>query len=411
MSYYQLFTSNNMLFPSRLICKFSNEKDNDIFLSKTLHHYLMNSKEQINKYENSWDKYKKYINPYEFIHTLIPDYKQSIAKFKPLSRSFYKCIEICNMLKLLDDYNNTNIKSFHLAEGPGGFIEALCYMRKNKNDKYVGMTLINDDDTNVPGWKKTQTFLNKNPNVFLEYGLTKTGDLLDPQNFVYINEHYKNSMEVVTGDGGFDFSIDFNQQESLSFKLIYVQMCYAIMLQKYRGHFFLKIFDSFSLNIVQLIYMLNNLYEKVYIVKPNTSRYANSERYIVCKYFKLMDSKDLFYPLLNNISQLKNYEYITSVYDEKINYYFLIKMEEINAVIGQQQIEYINSTIELIENQDENILSKLIKNHLQKCINWCIKHKIPYYKINTEYYQHNDSFTERYNNRNDYVKDTTTGAV
>ena len=56
MSYYQLFTSNNIIFPSRLICKFSNEKDNDIFLSKTLHYYLMNSKEQINNYED----FKKY---------------------------------------------------------------------------------------------------------------------------------------------------------------------------------------------------------------------------------------------------------------------------------------------------------------------------------------------------------------
>ena len=86
-------------------------------------------------------------------------------------------------------------------------------------------------------------------------------------------------------------------------------------------------------------------------------------------------------------------------------------MEEINAVIGQQQIEYINSTIELIENQDENILSKLIKNHIQKCINWCIKYKIPYYKINTEYYQYNDSMSERYNIKNDYVKDTNTSVV
>ena len=390
MSYYQLFTCNNSIYPSRLICNFSNDDaDNTIFISKTLHLYIMNSKEKIDKYEKLWDKYKKYINPYEFIHTVIPELKQSIAKYKPLSRSYYKFIEIAQMLKLLDDYSFNNIKSFHLAEGPGGFIEALSHLRKNPHDKYIGMTLIDDSDVNVPGWKKTQTFLNKNKNVYIDYGITKTGDLLDPQNFVYVNETYKNSMDIITGDGGFDFSIDFNQQESISFKLIYVQMCYALIMQKYKGHFFLKIFDSFSLNIIQLLYILNNLYEKVYIVKPNTSRYANSERYIVCKYFKLTDSKQLFYPLLNNISQIKNYQYITSIYDEKLNYYFLIKMEEINAVIGQQQIEYINSTIELIENQDEEKISKLVKVNIQKCINWCIKYKIPYIKINTEQTDYN----------------------
>jgi 23S rRNA U2552 (ribose-2'-O)-methylase RlmE/FtsJ len=382
MSYYQLFTCNNIIYPSRLVCKFSNELENDNFLSKTLNKYLIHKKQQINKYDILWDKYKKYVNPYEFIHTIVPEYKQSIAKFKPLSRSFYKCIEICQMLKLLDDFIYDNIKSFHLAEGPGGFIEALCYLRKNSEDKYVGMTLINDNDVNVPGWKKSQTFLQKNKNVYLEKAYTQDGDLLDAKNFVYVYEKYGNSIDFLTGDGGFDFSIDFNKQEHLSFKLIYVQMCYALVLQKYKGHFFLKIFDSFSLNILQLIYLLNSLYEKVYIVKPNTSRYANSERYIVCKYFKLKDSKEIFYPLLNNISQINNYEYINSIYDEKINYYFLIKMEEINAVIGQQQIEYITNTIELIENDNKEIISRFIKNNINKCINWCIKYKIPFYKIN-----------------------------
>lgn len=387
MSYYQLFTCNNNIYPSRLICRFTNDEDDDenkIFLSETLRSYIMSSKEKIDRYEILWDKYKKYVNPYEFIHTIIPNIKQSIAKYKPLSRSYYKFIEISQMLKLLDDYNYNNINTFHLAEGPGGFIEALCYLRKNSNDRYIGMTLIDDSDSNVPGWKKTQNFLNKNKNVTIDYGITNNGDLLNPQNFVYVNDKYKNSMDIITGDGGFDFSIDFNQQESISFKLIYVQMCYALIMQKYKGHFFLKIFDSFSLNIIQLLYILNNLYEKVYIVKPNTSRYANSERYIVCKYFKLTDSKNLFYPLLNNISQIKNYKYITSIYDEKLNYYFIIKMEEINAVIGQQQIEYINATIELIENQDENKIEKLIKNNIHKCINWCVKYKIPHIKINTE---------------------------
>ena len=139
-----------------------------------------------------------------------------------------------------------------------------------------------------------------------------------------------------------------------------------------------------------MLYMLNSLYEKVYIVKPNTSRYANSERYIVCKYFKLTDSKHLFYPLLNNISQIKNYDYITSIYDEKLNYYFLIKMEEINSVIGQQQIEYINSTIELIENKDPEKLNKLVKANVQKCVNWCIKYKVPHIKINIDSYEHEE---------------------
>ena len=103
--------------------------DDTIIISKTLYKYLIKSKEEIGKYVNDWDKFKKYTNPYEFIHTTIPGTKHSVCPLKPLSRSFYKMIEICNLLHILNDLPNNKItnkiKSFHLAEGPGGFIEAL----------------------------------------------------------------------------------------------------------------------------------------------------------------------------------------------------------------------------------------------------------------------------------------------
>ena len=35
---------------------------------------------------------------------------------------------------------------------------------------------------------------------------------------------YKNSMDVITADGGFDFSVDFNNQEQLAFRLILTQV-------------------------------------------------------------------------------------------------------------------------------------------------------------------------------------------
>ena len=63
-----------------------------------------------------------------------------------------------------------NMTSFHLAEGPGGFIEAVCYMRNNPNDTYYGMTLTNND-SKCPGWKKSKKFLEEHPNVIIEKGI------------------------------------------------------------------------------------------------------------------------------------------------------------------------------------------------------------------------------------------------
>ena len=56
----------------------------------------------------------------------------------------------------------------------------------------------------------------------IENGKSKNGDLFLESNLNYINEKYGSSMEYITGDGGIDFSIDFNNQEEMSLKLIYV---------------------------------------------------------------------------------------------------------------------------------------------------------------------------------------------
>ena len=155
MSYYILPSFSSNLNSDNISILLGN---NDEIIGKTLFNYLNTMKQCIVDYENSWDIYKKYTNPYEYIHSLIPNLKISISKLKPISRSFYKLIEINSMLHICDEFKN-NIKSFHLAEGPGGFIEAMNHIRSsNKNDKYYGMTLINNNNNIIPGWKKNQSF-------------------------------------------------------------------------------------------------------------------------------------------------------------------------------------------------------------------------------------------------------------
>ena len=76
---------------------------------------------------------------------------------------------------------------------------------------------------------------------------------------------------------------------------------------------------------------------------------------------------------------------ISNLLKVKIPYFFLIKIEEINAVLGQHQIENINTTINLINSDiKKDRLEHLKKNNIQKCVQWCIKHKILYNKIPTQ---------------------------
>jgi len=376
MTYYQL-PKTSFLIHKYIDCV-KKEEEPDVHISSSLSHYLYDIKEKLDKHETDWDVYKKYTNPYEYIHTQVPFKKKSVSVYKPLSRSYFKMVEMINTFNL--NFGSKPIKSFHLAEGPGGFIEALCGMRNCKNDVYIGMTILDEkNDPNVPGWKKSEAFLKNNENVYVECGADNTGNILSVDNFEYCKRNYGSTMDFITADGGFDFSLDFNKQEISISKLLFAQTAYALALQKKGGSFVLKIFDCFMEHTVDILYILSSFYDKVYVMKPQTSRYANSEKYIICKDF-LFSNNDLFYPFIRqafakmmNESTLHVHRFLTI----PLSYYFLVKLEEYNAIFGQQQIETIYYTISLIENkQKQEKIDNLIKINIQKCIQWCLKNNI-----------------------------------
>ena len=205
MTYYLIPKTNQNIYKN-LEC-IENKSINQPVISYSLSHYLYEIKKKIEEKGSDWDMFKKYTNPYEFVHSNIPNKKKSISKYKPLSRSYFKMLEILNVFKFSFA---EKINTFHLAEGPGGFIEAISNFRKNNNDFYVGMSLLDDkNDPNIPSWKKSDAFLKQNPNVYIEKGKDNTGDILALNNFLSCKEKYMSSVDFITADGGFDFSVDF----------------------------------------------------------------------------------------------------------------------------------------------------------------------------------------------------------
>jgi len=404
---YFLLPKNNIQTYKSIFTTLSDEPPTPS-ISNSLSYYLSDIKMKINDCEKEWDIFKKHTNPYEYIHTMIPNKKKYISKCKPLSRSYFKMIEIVHTFRLNDIFDN--IKSFHLAEGPGGFIEALVQQRQNRQvaklpselvveklrfsdqntgDTYVGMTILDEnaemDDYNIPAWKKSQQFLKENTNVFIENGADGTGNILNIENFVYCKDKYASSMDLITADGGFDFSNDFNNQEISIANLLFAQIAYALCMQKKNGSFVLKIFDCFMPHTIDLLFILSSFYDKVYITKPQTSRYANSEKYIVCKKF-LFSSCDDFYPFLyeafTGTCHNNNNNCIHRFLNIPISNYFLTKLEEYNSIFGQQQIENIYYTISLIETKNKaEKIDMLIKANIQKCIQWCLKYDVPHNTI------------------------------
>ena len=261
-------------------------------------------------------------------------------------------------------------------------------LRKNTNDLYYGMTLLEEKNINIPGWNKVDFLLKKYPNIKLLKGVEQKGDLYNDKNLQYVINNHADSMHIVTGDGGFDFSADFNKQEKNAFRLIFTQVIYALVMQKIGGHFVLKIFDIFEDCTIDILYLLNTFYEKVIIMKPYTSRYANSEKYIICKNFKYDSISDLYPKFIGILKFFNGLDFnkycVHTILDIPIQNYYINSINEMNAILGHQQMENILNTIKIITHKDkkQEKLSNLKSHNIQKCINWCIKNNMPYIKSN-----------------------------
>ena len=387
MTYFVLPHLNNKIEPKNIKLQFSSTGESIKTINPSLKKYLNLVKNLIEHYLQDWDNIKKYTNTYEFIHTIVPKYNTSISKIKPISRAFFKLMEIYNTFDIFDKMPN-KINTFHLAEGPGGFIEATTYLRKkNTKDNYYGITLLNNDK-HVPNWKKADLLLKKFPNISIIYGKDNTGNLYHHVNLKDCFDKYKNSMNIITADGGFDFSNNFDNQENTVFRLIFTQVAYALALQKKNGHFILKMFDIFYENSLQVLYLLSCFYKKVIITKPNTSRQANSEKYIVCKDFKFSDTTNITKKLINVLKILEDIDFtkysISDIIDIPIQKIYLDTIIEANSILGNKQIENINTTIKLINLKDKSDkLYNLKSTNINKCVKWCSKNGIPYNKIDS----------------------------
>jgi hypothetical protein len=158
---------------------------------------------------------------------------------------------------------------------------------------------------------------------------------------------------------------------------------FILMYQSQYGCIILKLGHTYYKPVIDILYIISSLYNKAYIIKPNTSNNIFDEKYLVCKTFTSTSQKRGAY--LDKIDKMYTICYreqheinIQSIVKNEINMYFLNKMEECNIIIGQQQIDVYDQMINLVKNK--NKLEKIEttrKHNIQKCINWCEKYKLP----------------------------------
>ena len=312
------------------------------YISQSLSKYYTESNKQIkticdNDAENnlSYEELIRIVNPYEYIFSKVPGSKFSVSKLKPKTNLFYDFLEICSIVNIFESYKLQTMKTLHITPNHNDTIECFEMLREDYTDEITYYNEINDSTIKFIGDEK-YNFL------FFE---TRTTD---------INEYIYSFIEIVM---------------------------IILRNQANKGSCIIKINEVFHKPIVDILYMLSSLYDRIVILKPNTNNITTFEKYIVCKNFKTREKNTNF--KLNYIRLfvfLKKLEgkRIVSLLDHEIPHYYLLKVDDMNIISGQQQLESLDLIINILKNKNrEEKIETLRKTNIHKSVSWCEKHKIP----------------------------------
>ena len=281
-----------------------NEDVIDTYISHSLFNYYRKMKTQLNnivEFDTSFNiqNILKIVNPYEFIFSKIPGTKFSISKLKPQTSIFYDMLEIINMLNIFDNYKNTNNIKFLTISSTYEDINT-CYelFRENNNDS-------------IDNYKEFKSNLYEELNG-------KSYDIIfyEIEKIIYCNLN------------------------NYILKLIDTILL-ILHRQTNNGITIIKIGFTFHKPVVDILYLLSSLYQKVYIVKPNTSNVMSYEKFIVCKNFILNENtRQLYFSYIVKLIEFKKFysinENINHIIDKDTPYFYIHKIDDINNIIGQQ---------------------------------------------------------------------------
>jgi len=357
MSYYILPNHNREI---QINLFFSKEPQKPL-ISFSLMNHIKSTEKQINDVkvlqvedhirETKIENICSLLNPYEYVFSCVPESKYSVSKLKPDSNTFYLLMEIIYTFKILDSFSGENIKTLHIGDHDktNSSIECLNTLR----DDY-----LDDNQQIIIGEEKPKFHKN-----FFEEEMKQSSNFIFFESPIKNYENYGNVNKYVEG-------------------LLYI-CCVILNCQALGGTCIIKVNDLCHKPIIDILFILAGLYDKVYVIKPNVLNIFTSERFIVCKNFinikenkKCMIFKEVF----------KNFEvdgeHLLSVLPYELPYYFLNKIEESNIIIGQQQLYIMDQMLSVIKNKNvDDKLETIKKINIQKSIQWCEKYKIPYNKF------------------------------
>lgn len=342
MNYY-------ILLPSKIKMSFTldpiyDETPNPTISSSLINH-LTHTHSQIQTIKSNLKKKKdssfifKLFNSYNLLYENIPYHNYPISKIKCNSLLYYNLIELNNIINL-----NELLSSFNLN------ISLSCE-ENNLVMKYL-------DDNNI---SYNMDEMESLQDTLASYNPTKSYE-------------YTNKIDFIM------FELDsaiYNKTQTYITSVIYI-LYFTLLNQNVKGSLVIKISHIFYKPLIDIIHILTNFYQKVYIVKPNIANH--DERFVVCKYFNNYDSISLINGLEDILCNIIIHnKKINAILSNPIPLYLENKIDESNIIIGFHALECCDEIINILKskNIDEKI-DTYVRYSINKCIQWCKNARIDY---------------------------------
>ena len=240
---------------------------------------------------------KRWCDPFTEIKRMI----EQTYHAQCVTNAWLKCYEMLtkmNVLPLSECLGRAQptLRVFFNAEMPGAFICATQHYLQthapNVVMDWVASSLIEDIEAPIKQCEHTEQapsmlgdqygIHHHNPDRWL-MGTTHNGDVTCADTLCKIRDQiylrFPDGVDMYTSDAGMDVSDNFDQQEETTALLNFGQVVSGLMCLRRGGVCLIKQFTFFTPWSLSLLEWVSGLFDSVVLVKPTTSRPANSEIY------------------------------------------------------------------------------------------------------------------------------------
>jgi hypothetical protein len=274
-----------------------------------------------------------------------------------------------------------DFNSFHIAEAPGNFMVAMnhylfshypqidwTWAANSYRDLYTRS--ITGDPRLANTFYLTDTYgLIRNYKDRWVFGVDGDGDITSPANIKsFVSEmekRFPSGLHFITSDVKFvPPDVNYDEEEFQNIPVQMGHMLSSLATLKKGGCMMLKEFSFFEAPKMSHLYLLANCFSKLYVVKPETSRPANSEVYVFGIGYKKNLTElqmDILYDEMRYIRYLTNGS--PSIFKQSdIPKAFSDRVHELNVKLVGRQVPAIDRNIALYQQYKDSHYAEICRD-------------------------------------------------